>query len=495
MIVPAPVKAAQYVRMSTEDQIYSTANQTAAIADYAALHNLEIVRTYADEGRSGLQLKGRPALQEMLQDVLSGKPGYQMILVFDVSRWGRFQDADESAHYEFVCKRSGVHIHYCAEAFSNDGSAASAIMKNVRRIMAGEFSRDLSQKVWAGQSRLVSLGYKMGGKAGYGLRRLLVDRDGVAKQVLQEGDHKSITTDRVVLIPGPAEEVAVVRRIFALAKEGLNFQAIADCLNADGIAAPVAAKWCNGSIRAIVQAERYIGVNVYNKRSMKLGSNFTYNPRSEWIRCERAFEPLISAETFRSIQRQQRYCRPHYTDEALLDHLKRLLDIKGHLTKGLIDAASPPASKTYGARFGSLRNAYARVGYDPWSREKFGVDAKICNGFLHEIRQVLTQAGKRVSLTTTSRLLTVDGRVVVAPRLYTMCPGNMWKVRFSPSPDVDLVLAGLLNDGVRQQAYLFPIRMFGRSYPIKISGECDRLAPFRVPTLSWLPEMIGWLAG
>jgi hypothetical protein len=31
------------------------------------------------------------------------------------SRWGRFQDADESAHYEFLCKSAGIPVHYCAE--------------------------------------------------------------------------------------------------------------------------------------------------------------------------------------------------------------------------------------------------------------------------------------------------------------------------------------------------------------------------------------------
>ncbi|MEO6246527.1 MAG: hypothetical protein ABIQ12_13930 [Opitutaceae bacterium] len=27
---------------------------------------------------------------------------------YDVSRWGRFQDADESGYYEYICKRAGI---------------------------------------------------------------------------------------------------------------------------------------------------------------------------------------------------------------------------------------------------------------------------------------------------------------------------------------------------------------------------------------------------
>lgn len=98
-------RAAQYVRMSTDKQQYSPLNQMAAIAAYAARRNLAIVRTYADEGRSGLDLGGRTAIQNLLSDVRNGKADYKVILVYDVSRWGRFQDADESAYYELSVRK------------------------------------------------------------------------------------------------------------------------------------------------------------------------------------------------------------------------------------------------------------------------------------------------------------------------------------------------------------------------------------------------------
>lgn len=41
--------------------------------------------------------------------------------VYDVSRGGRFQDTDESAHYEFLCRRAEIAVPYCAEQFENDG--------------------------------------------------------------------------------------------------------------------------------------------------------------------------------------------------------------------------------------------------------------------------------------------------------------------------------------------------------------------------------------
>lgn len=127
-----PERAAEYVRMSTEHQRYSTENQSDAIRQYAARRNIEIVRTYADEGKSGLRLEGRDALKHLIADVVSGQVDFTTILVYDVSRWGRFQDPDEGGHYEFICKSAGIKVQYCAEQFDNDGSPVSTIVKGVK---------------------------------------------------------------------------------------------------------------------------------------------------------------------------------------------------------------------------------------------------------------------------------------------------------------------------------------------------------------------------
>jgi DNA invertase Pin-like site-specific DNA recombinase len=186
------VRAAQYVRMSTEHQQYSTENQADAIRSYAERRGIEIVRTYADEGRSGLRLAGRDALKQLIEDVQSGKADFTAILVYDVSRWGRFQDADESAYYEYICKRAGIGVHYCAEQFENDGSPVSTIVKGVKRAMAGEYSRELSTKVFAGQCRLIEHGFRQGGPPGYGLRRRLIDQAKIAKAELSRGEQKKL---------------------------------------------------------------------------------------------------------------------------------------------------------------------------------------------------------------------------------------------------------------------------------------------------------------
>ena len=195
--------AAVYVRMSTEHQQYSTSNQMDVIREYAKKLGFTIVKEYSDQGKSGLNMEGRESLGEMLKDVKEGRAEYSVILVYDVSRWGRFQNPDESAFYEYACQQAGVFVHYCAEQFSNDGSPVSTIIKSIKRTMAGEYSRELSTKVYQGACRLVKLGFRQGGAAGYGLRRVLVDANGVKKAELKMGEQKSLQTDRVVLVAGP----------------------------------------------------------------------------------------------------------------------------------------------------------------------------------------------------------------------------------------------------------------------------------------------------
>lgn len=124
--------------MSTDHQQYSTANQSQAIREYAARHGFRIEKTYEDSGKSGLNLDDRDALKRLIEEVQNGTAEFSTILVYDVSRWGRFQDADESAYYEYICKRAGISVRYCAEQFENDGSPVSTIVKGVKRALPGK---------------------------------------------------------------------------------------------------------------------------------------------------------------------------------------------------------------------------------------------------------------------------------------------------------------------------------------------------------------------
>jgi DNA invertase Pin-like site-specific DNA recombinase len=137
-------RAALYVRRATEHPQYSTDTQSDKIRDYASKRGIEIVRTYTDEGKSGLSIFGRTGLQKLLSDVDFGRADFNLILVYDISRWGRFLDPGEGAYYEDICKRAGIQVIYCAEQCGNNSASVSAIVKAIKRSMADEYRRELS---------------------------------------------------------------------------------------------------------------------------------------------------------------------------------------------------------------------------------------------------------------------------------------------------------------------------------------------------------------
>lgn len=361
----APVPAAQYVRMSTDHQKYSTANQAAALQRYAELHGMVIVRTYADEGKSGLRLAGRDGLKQLIADVQDGTADFEVLLVFDVSRWGRFQDADESAYYEYLCRRAGVRVVYCAEPFENDGTPIATIVKSVKRAMAGEFSRELSAKVMAGQLRLVRLGFKQGGPAGLGYRRLLLDSAGRPKAVLERGQRKSLQDDRVVLTLGPPEEIATVQEIFQrFVTAGENCERIAAALNRRGAPGGRAGRWTRSGVVCVLTNEKYIGNTVFGRTTNHLKQRLRRLPPETWVRMEGTHPPLVSPELFAAAAIRFAATANRQSNEDLLDELRALQAKHGRLSRRLIDAwPGLPSAETIANRFGGIDAAYERVGY------------------------------------------------------------------------------------------------------------------------------------
>lgn len=360
------LRAAQYLRMSTEHQQYSTANQKQAISDYASARRIEIVATYEDLGKSGLTLAGRPALSKLLTDVVAGQSAFNIVLVYDISRWGRFQDADESAHLEYLCRLAGVSVEYCAEPFSNDGSPFSSICKVVKRALAAEYSRELSTKVYLGKRRLGELGFRQGGSPGYGLRRCLIDAAGARKHLLLRGERKSIATDRIILVPGPADEVAVVQRIYRdYTEKGIGTRAIVGALNREGIRSESGRQWSEAVLRRVLTSEKYVGDSVWGRVSCKLRTAHRRNDPSTWVRHLSAFAGIVDRKLFEKAQKIRAKRARHVSDDEIVRHLRRIYAKHGMISTALITADGFFGTSAIRKRFGSLVRAYARVGYQP----------------------------------------------------------------------------------------------------------------------------------
>lgn len=477
-----PIRAAQYVRMSTEHQKYSTENQAEIIAQYAARRGFEIVRTYEDAGKSGLKLDGRVSLQKLIEDVRSNAADFEAVLVYDVSRWGRFQDADESAYYEFICREAGIKVHYCAEQFENDGSLSATIIKSMKRAMAGEYSRELSAKVFTGQCRLIRLGFRQGGAAGFGLRRQLVDEHRQPKAILDRGEQKSLQTDRVILRPGPPEEVEVVRRLYRMfVVQRRTEREIAETLNSEGLVTDLGRPWTRGTVHQVLTNEKYIGNNVYNRASFKLKAKRVVNPPDMWVRQDGAFEPIVDRDFFEAAQRIIEERSRRFSDKDLLDRLAALLADKGCLSGLIIDEVDDmPSSSTFRHRFGSLVRAYELVGYTP-ARDYRYIETNRALRALHPeiVSQVIAdieKQGSSVRQDPVSDLLHINEEFsasLVIARCHLTAAGSLrWKIRFDQGlrPSITIAVRMDENNAAVRDYYLLPWLEAG-------SGPSLRLAP------------------
>jgi len=356
--------AATYVRMSTDRQNYSTAHQRDHLADSATDRGLTIIREYGDEGKSGLALKGRPGLRSLLADVQSDSVPFRTILVYDVSRWGRFQDVDESAHYEFICRSAGVEIIYCAEQFPDDRSPMASLIKSIKRTMAAEYSRELSAKVFKAQCRFVALGYKQGGSAGYGLRRCVVGPDDQHKAILRHGERKGNVTDRVVFVLGPEDEIAIVRRIYAMyVHDGWGETRIAKILNTERVASEFDRPWTPWLVKSVLTNEKYLGHMIFNRGSFKLQRQMMNNPKSEWVRRDRAFDSPLIPGSFELAQAERLRRNKRPDQSTLLEDLRTLHSIYGKVTTSILTThVRSTMPKLLARHFGTITNAYLLAG-------------------------------------------------------------------------------------------------------------------------------------
>lgn len=480
--------AAQYVRKSTEHQKYSIECQMVTIAGYAAARQFQIVETYSDAGRSGLHLNNRTGLKQLLGEVQSGRAAFRAVLVYDVSRWGRFQDADEAAYYEYACKRAGISVHYCAEQFDNDGTTASTIMKGLKRAMAAEYSRELGVKVFAGQKRIIEQGFRLGALAGYGLRRQLVDANGKAKQVLQLGDRKALQSDRVVLVPGPKNEVEVVRKIFRDFVRKPSEKAIATSLNGRGVRTDLGTPWTSHKIHKILVNPKYVGRNVWNRVSFRLKDNRVSNPPSAWIEGPVTFEPIIDKRLFRKVAAIFERREHVIPDGELLGGLRAILKKHRKLTARLIDEErAMPSSAVVYRRFGGLAAAYKRINYKPRMNLAFSELSqslrRLRGEFVSKVRVMLETRGDDVRFKRAGRntalLLNEQTTVhfLVMKSRKTRCGYARWRLgrlhrSAAPGP---VVVIRMDEQNVEPAAYyLFPdARHMGSNPNMRVADLAD----------------------
>jgi DNA invertase Pin-like site-specific DNA recombinase len=361
---PINKKAVAYYRHSAKDkQENSVAIQQGHTQSFAKAHNIEIIHEEADEGESGLSA-ARPGYQRLFDDWITNPnaPTFDFVFVYDVSRWGRFQDQDEAAHYEYTCKKHGKKVVYVSQGFpKEDEQLISTLQTSIGRYMAAEYSRQLSGKVFHGCVKVSEQGFSAGGQPPYGMSRLLLNEDKKPIKLLKRGQWKSISNERVTFAPAGDETSEVVKEMFSLLVEKWESpQTIAEILNKRKIVTTQGKKWKSIGVLHILTNEIYTGTRIYNKTWGRLKQKHRKNPRSEWVIQPNAFEGIISSELFNAAQDRLYWLMPSKWQKGVYVVRKARRDLQAEITnlltsKGMeIDDADMAVRKlpmAIGARF------------------------------------------------------------------------------------------------------------------------------------------------
>jgi hypothetical protein len=372
------------------------------------------------------------------------------------------------------------------------------VFKGLKRAMAAEYSRELSVKTSIAHRHLAELGFRQGAMAGYGLRRLLISADGEPRMLLAEGGRKSLATDRVILVPGPPEEVETVRWIFAQYLNGQTCTGIARLLNEKGILTNRGRAWVYGTVRNILDGEKYAGTNVYCRSKKRLAGPLLHNPEAEWVRKEGAYEPIVSPETYRAVQARRRQRRERPSNEALADRVRVLMAKSGRLNGPILDAA-PDILSSHGIarRFGSLTELYRQVGYTPKRNCRYGLVRRFLSHWRQSLtafaEEMLSESGAAVS--REGWCLRIEGAWSLSFTVLhgARCGGTHSQLWFNhrQSEDTDIVVFArmLLDDPVPRDYFVLPRLLFPQWPRALYERNGPMLESCRYPSLAILRDL------
>lgn len=325
-------KAIAYYRHSAEDkQENSVAIQRSHIHRFAKEYQLEIIHEEADEGISGL-LAERPGFERIFTDWVENPdaPAFEYILVYDVSRWGRFQDQDQAGHFVYLCRKHQKEVIYVSKGFPDASNQLfSSLEISIQRYMAAEYSRQLSEKVFHGCVKVSQQGYSAGGKAVYGMARQLLDVQKRPVRILEKGEHKQIANERVTFTPKNDGTTEVVKKIFELfVTEQNSIVSIVRLLNHKGIGTANGKSWDSRKVIRVLTEEAYAGTRIYNKTKGRLKQKLRRNPRTDWVIVPDAFEAIINKELFRKAQERLYWLFPSNWRKGIrfINHAKKNID-------------------------------------------------------------------------------------------------------------------------------------------------------------------------
>jgi hypothetical protein len=213
--------------------------------------------------------------------------------------------------------------------------------------------------------------------------------------------------------------------------------------------------------------EKYVGHNVWNKKSFKLKQRYVRNPPSAWVRADNAFSPIIDPLVFEAAQQIVLARSYRMSDEAMLDALRQVWRQNGCLSGIIIDeSARCPSSRAYIRRFGSLRRTYDLVGYAPDHDYRYvEINRRLRELYPEVVRQAvraMENTGAKVKQETRIGLFVVNDEfrvsLVLSRCRQTRAGNHRWIIRFENplTPDITVAVRMEFDAASIRDYYLLP---------------------------------------
>ena len=294
-------RCALYLRLSKEDERQkesaSIENQRKILQEFADAKGLLVHGEYVDDGFSGTNLN-RPAFQRMLNDIEKGE--INIVLTKDLSRLGRNSGKVSLMLDDYFPKHRVRYISVSEGIDTAEQSAMNHIVAPVQNMVNELYAGDISRKIRTSLYMKMKEGEYIGAFAPYGYQKDTQDKNHL-------------------LVDEKAAEV--VRRMFALAKEGYPPSEIAKMFQEEGILTPSlyryekypwldrtkyrgAVEWKVANIRKMLRNEVYLGHTLQGKNIRpSFKSSCCYGkPKEEWVIVKDTHEALVDEETWSKVR-------------------------------------------------------------------------------------------------------------------------------------------------------------------------------------------------
>lgn len=283
-------KCVIYIRVSTDMQIngYSLEAQKNVLRRYAEREGMEIVYIYEDAGKSGKNIEGRPAFQEMIYEIENGME-IDYILVYKLSRFGR-NASDILSSLELI-QSYGVNL-ICAEDGIDSSQTSGKLLISVLSAVTEIERENILEQTMNGRKEKARQGKWNGGFAPYGY----------SLEYVGNSDKKQL-----VIAEDEAEVIRIIFDKFINTEMGAN--GIARYLNLQGIKKKVRHNgkldmWSATLIKAILDNPVYCGKIAYGRRTKEKvkGSKETkqirHKDEDKYIVVDGEHEGIVSVELF-----------------------------------------------------------------------------------------------------------------------------------------------------------------------------------------------------